>query len=169
MSPDSHLGNAFALPDHASRDAVTRRRRSSDLDGRWSRYAIEAGTDVPLARSGARRLAGALGFSSADATIVASMVSEIARTMLARIGRGDICLRPRLSAGRRALIVSARARHRPGRQFRCPSEPGHALHQVEVELADLAPIAAELRLRLLAEVGDGATVAVTIWKSRRMA
>ncbi|MGH8198251.1 MAG: ATP-binding protein [Steroidobacteraceae bacterium] len=56
------------------------------------------------ARQKGRALAGELGFSTAQATLIAAVISELARNIIEYAGRGEIVLRPDGAAG---MIVSA--------------------------------------------------------------
>ncbi len=52
-------------------------------------------------------LAGALGFSRRDQTVIAAAVSEIARNIVLYAGSGEIVLRGRRGDGRWALVIVA--------------------------------------------------------------
>lgn len=69
---------------------------------------ITGDADIVTARSRAKSMAAALGFSRTDQTVVAAAVSEIARNIVAYAGRGDMLLSARRSAGRWGLVVVAR-------------------------------------------------------------
>jgi serine/threonine-protein kinase RsbT len=56
------------------------------------RVSIDADTDIVAARQQGRRLAVALGFSSSDATVVATAISELARNIVLYARRGEIIL-----------------------------------------------------------------------------
>jgi serine/threonine-protein kinase RsbT len=64
---------------------------------------IERETDIVTARQKGRELAGAIGFSSTDQTIVALAISEIARNIVSYARRGDVTL-SRVEQGRRRGI-----------------------------------------------------------------
>lgn len=55
---------------------------------------IEADTDIVAARRKVRMLATGLGFSSGDATVVATTISELARDIVVCANRGEITLLP---------------------------------------------------------------------------
>ena len=54
---------------------------------------ITADADIVTARGRGRALAGRLGFSRTDATLIATAISEIARNIVVHAGRGEIVLR----------------------------------------------------------------------------
>ena len=56
------------------------------------RVPIANDDDVVVARSKARELAAALGFSGTDLTLLATAISEIARNITTYAKRGEICI-----------------------------------------------------------------------------
>jgi serine/threonine-protein kinase RsbT len=58
------------------------------------RVAINADQDIVLARQNGRAMAMELGFSSADATLIAAAISELARNIVSYAGQGEILLQP---------------------------------------------------------------------------
>ena len=71
------------------------------------RIAIDSDADVVTARIRAKELAGTLGFSRTDQTLVAAAVSEIARNIVVYAGTGEIVLRAERGDGRWGLVVVA--------------------------------------------------------------
>jgi serine/threonine-protein kinase RsbT len=69
---------------------------------------IACGDDVVPARAKGRELAGELGFSRTDATLIATAISEIARNIVVHAGRGELELRGALEEHRCGLLVEAR-------------------------------------------------------------
>ena len=57
-----------------------------------SRVPVQTDTDVVAARQQGRALAARLGFSSSEATIVATAISELARNIVLYAMRGEIVL-----------------------------------------------------------------------------
>jgi len=55
-----------------------------------ARVPIRSDADVVLARAQGRLLAAELGFSSTDATVIATAVSEVARNIVQHAGRGEL-------------------------------------------------------------------------------
>lgn len=68
---------------------------------------IGSARDLVDARQQGRSLAGSLGFSGTQATLVASVISELARNIVEYAGKGEIVLR---TDGDASLIVLARDR-----------------------------------------------------------
>lgn len=69
---------------------------------------ISADVDVISARLKARRLAGEIGISGSDLTLLATAISEIARNIVQYAGSGEIEFRSVFGSGRRGLAVIAR-------------------------------------------------------------
>lgn len=63
--------------------------------------------DIVAARQAGRELAGQLGFSLTDVTMIATAISEIARNITSFAGHGEIRIGVRLRDGRQALVVHA--------------------------------------------------------------
>ena len=69
---------------------------------------VASDADIVPARARGRALAGELGFSRTDATLVATAISEIARNIVVHAGRGEIELKPAFEPDRRGVVVIAR-------------------------------------------------------------
>jgi serine/threonine-protein kinase RsbT len=72
------------------------------------RVAIERAADIVTARQEGRQLAALLGFSSGDATIVATAISELARNIVLYAKRGEIVLTLAERGGELGLAITAR-------------------------------------------------------------
>lgn len=73
-----------------------------------SSVPIERESDIVAARQKGRELAGAIGFSSTDQTLLATAISEIARNIVTYAGRGEMIF-SRIDEGpRRGIMVVAR-------------------------------------------------------------
>jgi len=70
--------------------------------------AITADTDIVQARQRGRDLAGAIGCTPTDQTMVATAISEIARNILTHAGGGEVTMRLVERRGRAALEIVAR-------------------------------------------------------------
>jgi serine/threonine-protein kinase RsbT len=74
------------------------------------RIAIAADADIVLARGEGRALAGRLGFSRTDATLIATAISEMGRNILLHAGSGEVEIRPAAEDQRVGIVVVARDR-----------------------------------------------------------
>ena len=75
--------------------------------------AITSTRDIVTARQQGRLLVSRLGFAPADATLVATAVSELARNIVLYAQHGEIVFRPLEDSGRPGIRVVARD-HGPG-------------------------------------------------------
>ncbi len=126
------------------------------------RHSIAADTDVVLTRQAGRRLAQELGFSPAEATMVATAISEVARNILSYAGEGVVVIEPTVEDGRRGLRVIAEDRG-PG-----IADPARALQDGFSTGGGLGlglPGARRLMdsLELVSAPGRGTTVTMTRW------
>src|SRR5690242_9313108 len=72
------------------------------------RVEVASDADIVPARAQGRALASELGFSRTDATLVATVISEVARNIVVHAGRGEIELKLAYEPGRRGVVVVAR-------------------------------------------------------------
>ena len=72
------------------------------------RMEVASDADIVPARARGRALAGELGFSPTDATLVATAISEVARNIVVHAGRGQIELKAAYRPDRRGVVVVAR-------------------------------------------------------------
>jgi serine/threonine-protein kinase RsbT len=70
--------------------------------------AIGADADIVTARGEGRALAGRLGFSRTDATLIATAISEIGRNILVHAGAGEVKIGQAADDHRVAIVVVAR-------------------------------------------------------------
>jgi anti-sigma regulatory factor (Ser/Thr protein kinase) len=72
------------------------------------RVPITADADIVVARGEGRALAGRLGFSRTDATLIATAISEIGRNILVHAGSGEVEIAEAADDRRVAIVVIAR-------------------------------------------------------------
>jgi serine/threonine-protein kinase RsbT len=72
------------------------------------RVPISSDADIVTARQHGRALAGQLGFSSTDLTLIATAISELARNIVLYAGRGELTLELVERGGRRGIVLAAR-------------------------------------------------------------
>jgi RNA polymerase sigma factor (sigma-70 family) len=129
------------------------------------RVPIQTDADIVVARQAARELAGRLGFSRTDLTLIATAVSEVTRNIVRFAGNGEIVLEI-LEQPRSGLQVVAR-------------DTGPGIPDVEKALTDGYSTYAGLGLGLpgarrlmdefaiASEPGRGTTVTMTKWRAER--
>lgn len=71
------------------------------------RVPVASDTDIVAARQRGRALAMRLGFSSSDATIVATAISELARNIVLYAKRGEIVLASVVNGEHHGLVITA--------------------------------------------------------------
>jgi serine/threonine-protein kinase RsbT len=71
------------------------------------RVEINSDQDIVIARQKGRILAGELGFSAGDATLIATAISELARNIVSYAGRGEIKLKGIHGSSRIGILVIA--------------------------------------------------------------
>lgn len=128
-----------------------------------TRVAIDRDTDVVTARQKGRETAVELGFSSTDATLVATAISEIARNIVKFAERGEVLISPVEEGGRQGVTIVARDVG-PG-----IADLGEAVRDGYSTYAGLGlglPGAKRLmdEFDVVTEVGRGTTVTMTKWR-----
>ena len=78
------------------------------LNGDATKIPIASDEDVVPARARGRAMAGEIGFSRTDSTLIATAISEVARNILTHAGCGEIMLAPSVDDRRCGLMVEAR-------------------------------------------------------------
>ena len=71
------------------------------------RVTISSDQDIVVARQKGRSLALELGFSSGDATLIATAISELARNIVSYAGSGEIALKDLQGSTRVGISVTA--------------------------------------------------------------
>lgn len=71
------------------------------------RVAINSDQDIVAARQKGRVLASELGFSSGDATLIATAISELARNIVSYARKGEIRLKGIQGSSRVGILVTA--------------------------------------------------------------
>jgi serine/threonine-protein kinase RsbT len=73
-----------------------------------TRVRIESESDCLTARQKGRALAGSLGFSGSDQTLIATAISEIARNIVQYAKRGEIVMSVVEKDGKPGILIVAR-------------------------------------------------------------
>jgi serine/threonine-protein kinase RsbT len=126
---------------------------------------IASDGDIVAARMQGRTFVLQLGFTSPEATLVATAISELARNIVLYAERGEIVLKPLDDAGRLGVLVIARDRGPgiPG-EYRTaaavPSSSRAACHG----LCGLSRLVDECEI--VSQAGEGTTIAVKKWRQK---
>ena len=127
------------------------------------RVTISSDQDIVIARQKGRSLALELGFSSGDATLVATAISELARNIVSYAGSGLIALKDVQGSARVGITVTA-------------SDNGPGIPNVSQALRDGFSTSGSLGLGLpgvrrlmdefeiVSEPGQGTKVVVKKWR-----
>jgi serine/threonine-protein kinase RsbT len=71
------------------------------------RISIESSADILEARKKGREMAGDLGFSSTDCTLIATAISELARNIVLYARKGEIRLSPAAQVNAKGIAITA--------------------------------------------------------------
>jgi serine/threonine-protein kinase RsbT len=127
------------------------------------RVAINSDQDIVTARQKGRSMAAELGFSTGDATLIATAISELARNIVSYARKGEITLRAIRGPNREGMLVIA-------------SDNGPGIQDLHQAMRDGFSTSGSLGLglpgvrRLMdefaidSEVGRGTTVTTRKWK-----
>jgi serine/threonine-protein kinase RsbT len=136
---------------------------SEPPDGEDVRVPVESDTDIVTARQKGRVLATALGFSSGDATIVATAISELARNIVLYAKRGEITIHTVNQAARRGLTITAHDEGGGISDVRQAMQDGYSTSgRLGVGLPGVKRLMDEFEIT--SEVGYGTSVTVKKWK-----
>ena len=125
---------------------------------------IERDSDVVTARQIGRKIAGEIGFSGSDLTLIATAISEIARNIVVYALRGEVTMSLARNGVRRGLLIVAR-------------DQGPGIPDIALAMRDGFSTAKSLGLGLpgakrlmdefeiLSEVGKGTTIVMRKWLS----
>jgi serine/threonine-protein kinase RsbT len=126
------------------------------------RVVIHSDQDIVGARQKGRALAAQLGFSAAEATLIATAISELARNIITYARKGEIKLQIVENSNRQGIVVTA-------------SDEGPGIHDIQQALRDGFSTSGSLGLglpgvrrlmdefQISSETGRGTTVTVKKW------
>jgi serine/threonine-protein kinase RsbT len=127
-----------------------------------TRVPIQRGGDIVTARQTGRTLAAQLGFSSADQTLIATAISEMARNILVYAKSGEILLRTEQD-GRPGIAIIARDEGPGIPDIERALQNGYSTSgSLGVGLPGTKRIMDEFTI--ISEVGKGTTVTMKKWK-----
>jgi serine/threonine-protein kinase RsbT len=125
--------------------------------------SIEADTDIVAARQQGRMLAVGLGFSSSDATVVATAISELARNIVLYAKRGEIILNAVRHDDQSAVIITARDQGMGIADLLSAVQDGYSTSgRTGIGLPGVKRLMDEFDIA--SEVGKGTVVTATKWQ-----
>ena len=125
--------------------------------------AINSDQDIVTARQKGRALAVELGFSTGDATLIATSISELARNIVSYARKGEITLKTLRASSRQGILIIA-------------SDDGPGIRDIRQAMRDGFSTSGSLGLGLpgvrrlmdefeiVSEPGKGTIVTVKKWK-----
>jgi serine/threonine-protein kinase RsbT len=131
-------------------------------DGAAACVPITSDADIVSARQRARTYVLALGFSSPDATLVATAISELARNIVQHAQHGEIALHCIERDGRCGVLVIARDRGPGMPESERVALDGPPSHASALGLRALKRLMDDVQV--FSTAGEGTTVRVTRWK-----
>jgi len=127
-----------------------------------ARVTVASDTDIVTARQRGRSLATQLGFTSGDATIVATAISELARNIVLYAKRGEVVVVPVEDRDNRGLIITARDEGEGIADIRQAMQDGYSTSgRLGVGLPGVKRLMDEFEI--VSEAGKGTTVIVKKW------
>jgi serine/threonine-protein kinase RsbT len=127
-----------------------------------ARVTVASDTDIVTARQRGRTLAAQLGFTSGDATIVATAISELARNIVLYAKRGEVVVVPVEDRDNRGLIITARDEGEGIADIRQAMQDGYSTSgRLGVGLPGVKRLMDEFEI--VSEAGKGTTVIVKKW------
>ena len=124
---------------------------------------ISSDLDLVRAREQGRVLAGQLGFTQSDLTLVATAISELARNIVRYARRGEIVLRQAEDGGVPGIVIIARDEGPGIPDVNRAMEPGYSTAGgLGLGLPGVRRIMDEFEI--VSEVNRGTIVTVTKWK-----
>jgi len=128
-----------------------------------AKVPIQSDTDIVTARQRGRMLATQLGFTSGDATIIATAISELARNIVLYAKKGEVGLTPVESLDNYGLIITARDEGEGISDVRQAMQDGYSTSgRLGVGLPGVKRLMDEFEI--VSEIGKGTTVTVKKWK-----
>src|SRR5215813_1391403 len=128
-----------------------------------ARVSVGCDTDIVTARQRGRTLALQLGFTSGDATIVATAISELARNIVLYAKRGGVLVTPVEARDNRGLVITARDHGDGIADIRQAMQDGYSTSgRLGVGLPGVKRLMDEFEM--ISEIGKGTTVTVKKWK-----
>lgn len=127
------------------------------------RIPIRNDADIVAARQLGREMAGKIGFSGSDLTMIATAISEVVRNIVVYAGSGELLLARARQGGREGILIVAR-------------DSGPGIADIELAMMDGYSTGGSLGLGLpgsrrlmddfdiVSALGEGTTVSMKKWK-----
>jgi serine/threonine-protein kinase RsbT len=127
------------------------------------RVAINSDQDIVTARQEGRALALELGFSTGDATLIATSISELSRNIVSYARKGEITLKTVQASGRQGISIMASDKGPGIRDIRQAMRDGFSTSgSLGLGLPGVRRLMDEFEI--VSEQGRGTIVTVKKWK-----
>lgn len=127
-----------------------------------ARLPIHSDADIVLARARGRSLADELGFSSTDATVIATAVSEVARNIVQHASKGELTFEAVRERARVGIKIVARDEGPGIADVHRALQPGYSTaNSLGLGLPGAKRLMDEFEVK--SEVGRGTTVSMIKW------
>ena len=137
-------------------------RRSNGEDGEV-RVRVSRDADVVTARQQGREVATRLGFGRTDATLIATVISELARNIVQFAERGEILVCPVEQDGRQGIMIVARDVGPGIPDVTQALQDGYSTYRGGLGLGLPGSRRLVDEFDIVSEVGRGTTVTMTRW------
>lgn len=125
--------------------------------------SIETDLDIVVARQKGRALAAHLGFSSSELTLIATVISELARNIVLYAKRGEVVLKLVDQIDRQGIVVVARDEGPGILDLRRALQGGYSTSRsLGLGLSGVKRLMDEFEI--VSEIGRGTTVKAKKWK-----
>jgi serine/threonine-protein kinase RsbT len=137
-------------------------RRAAGAEGEV-RVRVLRDADVVAARQKGREVAARTGFSPTEATLVATVISELARNIVQFAERGEITVSPVEQGGRSGVMIVARDVGPGIEDVRSALQDGYSTYRGGLGLGLPGSRRLMDEFDIVSEVGKGTTVTMTKW------
>ena len=144
-------------------------RRSGGPANPERRVRVTRDADVVAARQRGREVAAGVGFSRTDATLIATVISELSRNIVQYAEQGEITVCPVEEPGRVGVMIVARDRGPGIRDPAAALEDGYSTYRGGLGLGLPGTRRLMDEFDIVSEVGKGTTVTTTKWLRDRSA
>ncbi len=132
------------------------------MEGRFG-VSIKSDSDIVDARRRGRQLAAELGFQPTDLTLIATVISELARNIVRHANRGEIIVGPAVDSGVTGIMITARDEGPGIFNTEQAVQPGYSTSGgLGLGLTGVRRLVDEFDI--VSRVGEGTLVKATRWK-----
>lgn len=125
-------------------------------------FSIDSDIDVVETRDYGKNIAGKIGFSKNDQTLIATAISEICRNIIEYAGSGDLTIESKNKENRRGIVVTAKDEGPGIADVKLALQEGYSTGRgMGIGLSGSKRIMDEFEIH--SEMGKGTTVIMSKW------